>query len=163
MDLNFTAEEQAFRQEVRDFLRAKLPAELSSKVLGGKRMEKGDFVRWQKILFEKGWIAAGWPVEYGGTGWSPIQRYIFEEESAAAGAPRLTPFGLIYGPHFAGMVGVIAAHTENSPNRKALRDAKNRQGGDRERRKYRIHRTYLSIYGATVCNISRVALTKVID
>ena len=57
MDLNFTAEEQAFRQEVRSFLRAKLPAELSSKVLGGKRMAKSDFVRWQKILHAQGWGA----------------------------------------------------------------------------------------------------------
>ncbi|HEX7813094.1 MAG TPA: acyl-CoA dehydrogenase family protein [Burkholderiales bacterium] len=94
MDLNFSREEAAFREEVREFLRTRLPGDISRKVLEHRRLGKGDYVRWQKILFEKGWIAAGWPVEHGGTGWSSIQRYIFEEESAAAGAPRLTPFGL---------------------------------------------------------------------
>ena len=95
MDLNFTAEEQAFRQEVRDFLRAKLPAELSNKVLGGKRMEKGDFVRWQKILHEQGWGAIAWPKEFGGAGWNAVQKNIFEEECADAGAPMQLPFGLV--------------------------------------------------------------------
>jgi alkylation response protein AidB-like acyl-CoA dehydrogenase len=94
MDLNFSREEAAFREEVREFLRTRLPGDISRKVLEHRRLGKDDYVRWQKILFEKGWIAAGWPVEHGGTGWSSIQRYIFEEESAAAGAPRLTPFGL---------------------------------------------------------------------
>jgi len=94
MDLNYTQEEVAFRNQVHEFVRTHLPGELSRKVLEHRRLGKDDYVRWQKILFEKGWIAAGWPVEYGGTGWSPIQRYIFEEECAAAGAPRLTPFGL---------------------------------------------------------------------
>jgi alkylation response protein AidB-like acyl-CoA dehydrogenase len=55
---------------------------------------KDDYVRWQKILCEKGWIAANWPVEYGGTGWTAVQQHIFDEECAAAGAPRLIPFGL---------------------------------------------------------------------
>ncbi len=94
MDLNYTQEEIAFRDQVHEFVRAHLPGDVSRKVLEHQRLGKDDYVRWQKILFEKGWIAAGWPVEYGGTGWSPIQRYIFEEECAAAGAPRLTPFGL---------------------------------------------------------------------
>jgi len=94
MDLNYTKEETAFRGEVREFIRSHLPGDLSRKVLEHKRLGKEDYVRWQKILFEKGWIAAGWPVEHGGTGWSSIQRFIFEDESAAAGAPRLSPFGL---------------------------------------------------------------------
>ena len=94
MDLNYSPEETAFREEVREFLRTRLPGDISRKVLGHHRLGKDDYVRWQKILFEKGWIAAGWPTEHGGTGWSAIERYIFEEESAAAGAPRLTPFGL---------------------------------------------------------------------
>jgi len=107
MDLNFSPEEAAFREEVCEFLRTRLPGDISRKVLEHRRLAKDDYVRWQKILFEKGWIAAGWPVEYGGTGWSPIQRYIFEEESAAAGAPRLTPFGL----HMVGPV-IIAFGSE---------------------------------------------------
>lgn len=94
MDLNYSPEEAAFREQVREFLRTQLPGDISRKVLEHRRLAKDDYVRWQKILFARGWIAAGWPVEHGGTGWSSIQRYIFEEEAAAAGAPRLTPFGL---------------------------------------------------------------------
>ncbi|MCF8199761.1 MAG: acyl-CoA dehydrogenase family protein [Sulfuritalea sp.] len=94
MDLNFTAEEQAFRETVRDFLRAKLPSELSRKVLGGKRMKKDDYVLWQKILHEQGWGAVSWPEEFGGTGWNAVQQHIFDEECADAGAPMQLPFGL---------------------------------------------------------------------
>jgi len=94
MDLNFTAEEQSFRKEVRGFLRAKLPAEISRKVHGGKRLEKSDFVRWQQILNAQGWGATGWPVAFGGTGWNAVQQHIFDEECADAGAPLQLPFGL---------------------------------------------------------------------
>jgi alkylation response protein AidB-like acyl-CoA dehydrogenase len=94
MDLQYTPEEQAFREEVRAFVRAKLPRDIAAKVLGHRRVVKEDYVRWQKILHEKGWIAANWPVEHGGTGWSAVQQHIFDEECAAAGAPRLIPFGL---------------------------------------------------------------------
>jgi alkylation response protein AidB-like acyl-CoA dehydrogenase len=94
MDLQYTPEEQAFRAEVRAFVRAKLPRDIAAKVLGHRRVVKEDYVRWQKILHDKGWIAANWPVEYGGTGWSAVQQHIFDEECAAAGAPRLIPFGL---------------------------------------------------------------------
>src|SRR6185436_6250791 len=112
MDLNYTKEESAFRTEVREFIRSHLPGDLSRKVLEHKRLGKEDYVRWQKILFEKGWIAAGWPVEHGGTGWSAIQRFIFEDESAAAGAPRLSPFGL----HMVGPV-IIASGSEAQKKR----------------------------------------------
>ena len=94
MDLNFTAEEQAFREEVRGFLRARLPAEISRKVLGGKRMEKSDFVRWQQLLNGQGWGAVAWPTAFGGTGWNAVQQHIFEDECAEAGAPMQLPFGL---------------------------------------------------------------------
>ena len=94
MDLNFTAEEQAFREEVRAFLHAKLPETISRKVLGGKRMTKDDFVAWQKILHAQGWGAVGWPENYGGTGWNAVQQHIFDEECADAGAPMQLPFGL---------------------------------------------------------------------
>jgi alkylation response protein AidB-like acyl-CoA dehydrogenase len=94
MDLNFTAEEQSFREEVRAVLRAKLPAAISRKVLGGKRMTKEDFVTWQKILHAQGWGAVGWPENYGGTGWNAVQQQIFDEECADAGAPMQLPFGL---------------------------------------------------------------------
>ncbi|MGI9573717.1 acyl-CoA dehydrogenase family protein [Alloalcanivorax xenomutans] len=94
MDINFTAEEAAFRDEVRAFLKDKLPADISRKIKEHKRLGKEDTVRWQKILNEQGWLALHWPKEYGGTGWSPIQKHIFEEECAEAGAPTVLPFGV---------------------------------------------------------------------
>jgi alkylation response protein AidB-like acyl-CoA dehydrogenase len=94
MDLNFTAEESAFRQQVRSFMQEKLPADLRQKVLAGQIVQRDDYVRWQRILHEHGWGAPAWPAQFGGPGWNATQQYIFEEESAAAGAPRAIPFGL---------------------------------------------------------------------
>jgi alkylation response protein AidB-like acyl-CoA dehydrogenase len=94
MDLNYTPEENAFREEVRAFVRDKLPPEIARKVIEHKRLGKDDFVTWQRILYEQGWIAPHWPVEHGGCGWNPVQRHIFEEECAAAGAPPIIAFGL---------------------------------------------------------------------
>ncbi len=94
MDLNFTPEEQQFRAEVRQFIDENLPREISAKVLGGKRLHREDFLRWHQILHKKGWIAPNWPKEFGGTGWNAVQQFIFEEESADAGAPLILPFGL---------------------------------------------------------------------
>ena len=96
MDLTFTPQERAFQQEVRKFLDEKLtpdlrrahhltPSVFSDPAIGN---------RWQKILYAQGWAGALWPKEYGGTGWSLAQRYIWEIESAAAGAPSVTPMGL---------------------------------------------------------------------
>jgi alkylation response protein AidB-like acyl-CoA dehydrogenase len=93
MDLNYTAEELAFRDEVRGWLQANIPPELREKVLNYEELSKEDLVRWHKILAKKGWLAPSWPVEWGGTDWSPVQRYIFEEEYAYAGAPPIAPFG----------------------------------------------------------------------
>jgi alkylation response protein AidB-like acyl-CoA dehydrogenase len=94
VDLNYTPEEEAFRAEVRAFVRSKLPPEIGRKVLEHKRLNKDDHVRWQKLLYEQGWVAPGWPVEYGGTGWNAVQKHIFEDECAAVGAPRIIPFGV---------------------------------------------------------------------
>ena len=94
MDLNFTPEENAFRSEVKAFVDQKLPGDVRRKVLEHRRLNKDDILRWHKALFAKGWIAPHWPVEHGGTGWNAVQRHIFEEECALAGAPRLSPFGL---------------------------------------------------------------------
>jgi alkylation response protein AidB-like acyl-CoA dehydrogenase len=94
MDLNYSAEDLAFRDEVRSYLEANLPQDLQHKVLNHKRMSKEDFVRWHKILARQGWVAPGWPVEYGGTGWTPTQQHIFEEECARAGTPAIMPFGV---------------------------------------------------------------------
>lgn len=94
MDLNYSLEEQAFREEVRTFVKAELPTDISHKVLNSLRMEKDDFTRWQRILHKRGWGACSWPKEFGGTGWSHIQQHIFDEECMLAGAPRQIDFGL---------------------------------------------------------------------
>lgn len=94
MDLNFTPEEQAFRQDVREFLAVKLPQALADKVATGKRLAKADMESWHAILHEKGWLAPHWPVEYRGTDWSVVQKFIFENECALAFAPRVLPFGV---------------------------------------------------------------------
>ena len=94
MDLSFTPEEQAFRAEVRTFLDASLPEELEEKGRNVQELTKQDAERWHAILNEKGWLAVTWPKEYGGTGWTAVERHIFEEECAMANAPRIVPFGL---------------------------------------------------------------------
>ncbi|GJG98830.1 acyl-CoA dehydrogenase family protein [Cupriavidus pauculus] len=94
MDLRFTREEEAFREEVAAFVRQNLPDDIRDKVLGHRRVEKDDHVRWHRILHAHGWGAPTWPVEWGGTGWSALQRLIFEIETFRAGAPRMLPFGL---------------------------------------------------------------------
>ena len=94
MDMNFSAEEAAFREEVRAFLKEALPEALAAKVLTGKRLKKADYLTWHRALGARGWLAWHWPVEYGGAGWTPVETHIFEEECIAAGAPRVIPFGL---------------------------------------------------------------------
>jgi len=92
--LTLTPEERAFRDDIRKGLQAAMPAHIKRKVDLGLTLVKDDYVTWQKILFEKGWIAPAWPKEHGGPGWSAVQRYLFEEELAAASSPRLITFGL---------------------------------------------------------------------
>ncbi|MDP9108208.1 MAG: acyl-CoA dehydrogenase family protein [Pseudomonadota bacterium] len=94
MDLDFSEDEQRFRQQVRAFLEEKLPVDIRHKVHDGLIVERDDYLRWQGILHVNGWGAPSWPTRFGGTGWSTTQQYIFEEECAAAGAPRTIPFGL---------------------------------------------------------------------
>ena len=93
MDLEFTDELRDFQREVRGFIEERLPADVRTKVERFLTLDKDDFLRWQDILAERGWLVHSWPVEYGGTGWSPVQRYIFEEETGRARAPRIIPFG----------------------------------------------------------------------
>lgn len=93
MDLNYSAEEQAFRQAVRTWLAEHLPADIRDKVTGYRELSKDDHVRWHRILAAKGWAVPHWPVEWGGTGWDITQRYIFQEEFGLAGAPALPAFG----------------------------------------------------------------------
>jgi len=94
MDLNFSAEESAFRDEVRSWLRANLPGDLREKVENYAHLSREDLLRWHRILAKQGWVAPAWPKEWGGTGWNVVQRYIFEEELGYAGAPPIIPFGV---------------------------------------------------------------------
>ena len=94
MDLNYSAEELAFRDQVRGWLEANLPADLREKVAHYAHLSKDDLLRWHRILAKQGWVAPAWPKEWGGTGWNVVQRYIFEEELGYVGSPPLIPFGL---------------------------------------------------------------------
>jgi alkylation response protein AidB-like acyl-CoA dehydrogenase len=93
MDLSFTPEEQKFREEVRAWVRANLPQEIAHKVHNALHLTREDMQRWAKILGKKGWLGYGWPKEFGGPGWTAVQKHLFEEETALAGAPRIIPFG----------------------------------------------------------------------
>ena len=94
MDLHYTAEETAFRDTVRAFLDTHLPADLQRKVRQHLRLNRDDYVRWHKIVAKQGWAAPAWPVEYGGTGWTAVQRHIWEDECARAATPPILPFGV---------------------------------------------------------------------
>ncbi len=93
MDLAFTPEEQQFREEIRAWVRANLPPEIAHKVHNALTLTRDDMQRWAKILGQKGWLGYGWPKEFGGPGWNAVQKHLFEEECALAGAPRIVPFG----------------------------------------------------------------------
>jgi alkylation response protein AidB-like acyl-CoA dehydrogenase len=95
MDLNYSQQELAFRDEVRGWLADNLPLDLKQKVARYAHLSKDDYMRWHRILATKGWVAPSWPVEWGGTGWNPVQRYIFEEECGYAGAPPLPALSLL--------------------------------------------------------------------
>jgi len=93
MNLEFTPEEIAFRNEVRTFIEDNYPDDL--KGFGSREdLSREDMLRWHKILGEKGWAAPAWPVEYGGTGWTSTQRYIWSEENARVDAIMPLPFGV---------------------------------------------------------------------
>ena len=94
MDLRFTPEETAFRDKVRSFMKEKLPAAIRSKLIEGRRLSKDDLVDWQRILNAKGWAVPHWPKEWGGTGWGPVEIYLFRDEMQQAPAPEPLPFGV---------------------------------------------------------------------
>ena len=110
MDMEFNAQDLAFRDEVRAFIAENHP-DMSAKKDAGEEMSKEDFLSWHRILHAKGWVAPAWPVEYGGTGWTPTQKYIWSEETARAECIRLMPFGL-------SMVGPVI-YTFGTPEQKA--------------------------------------------
>jgi alkylation response protein AidB-like acyl-CoA dehydrogenase len=111
MDMQFSAEDLAFQQEVRAFIADNYPQELRGKQDEGDEIGKEDFLSWHRVLHAKGWVAPAWPVEYGGTGWTPTQRFIWSEETARADCIRLMPFGL-------SMVGPVI-YTFGTPAQKA--------------------------------------------
>ncbi len=94
MDLRLTAEEISFRDELRAFIRDHLPADIAERLREGHSAEKADIVRWQRILNKKGWAAYSWPKEWGGPGWSAVQRMIFLDETQTAPAPNVNPFNI---------------------------------------------------------------------
>ncbi|MDM0032972.1 acyl-CoA dehydrogenase family protein [Variovorax sp. J22P271] len=93
MDLSFTPEEQKFREEIRAWVKENLPQDISHKVHNALELTRDDLQRWAKILGKKGWLGYGWPKEFGGPGWTAVEKHLFEEEAALAGAPRIIPFG----------------------------------------------------------------------
>lgn len=94
MNLEFSPEEIAFQTEVREFIANNYPAALRAKQDAGEELTKEDFLSWHRILYKQGWIAPAWPEEYGGTGWTATQRYIFSEETGAADCAQIMPFGI---------------------------------------------------------------------
>jgi pimeloyl-CoA dehydrogenase large subunit len=114
MDLHFTPDEIAFRDEVRAFMRTALPEPIRRKLVEARHLVKEDIITWQRILNAKGWAVPHWPVEWGGTGWSPVKQYIFGEELQLAPAPDPLPFGV-------SMVGpVIIAFGSEAQKRRYL-------------------------------------------
>ena len=94
MDLHFTVEEIAFREQVREFFHSALPADIRQKCILGQRLLREDIVRWTRILHDRGWATPSWPIEWGGPGWSTVQQYIFREELYLAPAPELLTFNV---------------------------------------------------------------------
>ena len=94
MDLRFTAEENAFRAEVRAFIEGALPASIREKMIEGRGLSKQEMIDWQRILNAKGWAVPHWPKEWGGTEWGPVKTYLFREEIQQTPAPEPLPFGV---------------------------------------------------------------------
>jgi alkylation response protein AidB-like acyl-CoA dehydrogenase len=111
MNLDFSAEDLAFRDQVRSFIADNYPAHLRGKQDEGEELGKADFLAWHRILARQGWVAPAWPTEYGGPGWSAVQRYLFAEELARADTVPILPFGI-------NMVGPVI-YTFGTPEQKA--------------------------------------------
>lgn len=107
MDLRYTEEQLAFRDEVRAFLKENLPEEIRARLIDGEKVRKEDLVFWSRILNQKGWAVPHWPVEHGGTGWDPMKQYIFLEETQKWPAPQPLAFGV-------NMVGPVIATFGNA-------------------------------------------------
>lgn len=95
MELHFSKDDESFRNEVRVFIEANLPADIREKVRLGLRVEREDLSIWFRLLQSRGWFPPSWPVEFGGAGWTHLQRHIFDEELARAHAPRASSAGVM--------------------------------------------------------------------
>jgi alkylation response protein AidB-like acyl-CoA dehydrogenase len=111
MDLEFSPEDLAFREEARAFIAENYPKALRGKQEEGEELAKEDFLSWHRVLAKKGWIAPAWPKEYGGPGWTTTQRFIWSEELARADTLPILPFGI-------NMVGPVI-YTFGTPEQKA--------------------------------------------
>ncbi|MFK7986892.1 MAG: acyl-CoA dehydrogenase family protein [Sandaracinaceae bacterium] len=94
MELSFTEEQEAFREEVKQWVESALPPHLAEKAEVDGNFSMDEIMEWHRILHGKGWIAPNWPAEVGGPGWDAAKRFIFTEELEKAGTPQLSPFGL---------------------------------------------------------------------
>jgi alkylation response protein AidB-like acyl-CoA dehydrogenase len=126
MELAYTEKEQAFRAEVRRFVDENLPADIRRKVLEHKKMGREDFLRWHRILHKRGWVAPHWPVEQGGTGWSVVERHIFEDELAEAALAL---------PEAAGTRSAANAGTGPAPRSRRIRPAATAESTSKEARR----------------------------
>lgn len=93
MHATFTPEEQAFQQQVRDFMQSAFTPDLAERLRQPETF-KAATIEWQKCLDAQGWAANGWPVEHGGCDWTATQKYIYSCELAAVGAPDVIPMGI---------------------------------------------------------------------
>ena len=111
MQLDFTADERRFRDEVRDFIATHYPAEVRERQRQGLELRKQDYLAWHQVVARRGWSVPAWPVEYGGTGWTPTQRHLWNEELALADTVPIISFGT-------GLVGPVI-YTFGTPEQKA--------------------------------------------
>ncbi len=111
MDLSFTAEQEAFRKEMRAFIATAMPPAIKKKADDDGHFEMDEVMQWHQVLAKKGYIAPHWPKDVGGTGWDAAQRFIFGEELERSGAPVLSPFGL-------SMVGPLIIQFGNDAQKK---------------------------------------------
>jgi alkylation response protein AidB-like acyl-CoA dehydrogenase len=96
MKIEFEATDLAFRDEVRRFFEDEYPREVIAKIENGQTLSRADHILSQTALNKRGWLGVGWPAQFGGTGWTPIQRYLFDEELERRGAPNIIPMAVIY-------------------------------------------------------------------
>ena len=94
MNLNYTDEDLIFREEVKCFIRDNLSSSIQKRISNGGTYTKEETVKWQKALYKNGWFAYNWPNSYGGCEWTPMQKYIFDQETALAHTPQIIPFGV---------------------------------------------------------------------